>query len=98
MVVTNKGALGSISIDENQMDCDMLQTQTIKAIYEDGVLHPLQALEGLAEHARVKITIHCEESLPHPLLQFSGILSDKEAEELQLTIADEFGKIDTYGW
>ena len=76
----------------------MLQTQTIEAIYEEGVLRPLQALEGLAEHARVKITINCEESLPHPLLQFAGILSDEEAEELQSAIADEFGKIDPHGW
>ncbi|MBD2182983.1 antitoxin family protein [Planktothrix sp. FACHB-1355] len=76
----------------------MIQAQTIEAIYEDGVLRPLQTLEGLAEHSRVKITINSEQSLPHPLLQFAGILSDEEAEDLQRMIADEFGKIDPHGW
>jgi len=33
------------------------QPQTVEAIYENGVLRPLQALEGLPEHSRVKITI-----------------------------------------
>ncbi|WP_199315362.1 MULTISPECIES: antitoxin family protein [Oscillatoriales] len=80
------------------MESNMIQAQTIEAIYEDGVLRPLQTLEGLAEHSRVKITINSEQSLPHPLLQFAGILSDEEAEDLQRMIADEFGKIDPHGW
>jgi hypothetical protein len=29
----------------------------------------------------------------HPLAKFAGILSDEEAQELQVTIADEFAKI-----
>ena len=32
-------------------------SQTVEAIYENGVLRPLQALEGLPEYTKVKITI-----------------------------------------
>lgn len=70
----------------------MPQPQTIEAIYEDGVLRPLQALESLPEHTRVKLMIEYEQTPPHPLLQFASILSDDEAAQLQQIIADEFEK------
>ncbi|MBW4494818.1 MAG: antitoxin family protein [Oscillatoria princeps RMCB-10] len=76
----------------------MTQTQTIEAIYENGVLRPLQALPGLPENSKVKITIECEPAAQHPLQEFAGILSDEEASDLQRTIADEFEKIDSNGW
>lgn len=34
----------------------------------------------------------------HPLTKFAGILSDDEAQELQITIANEFEKVDVNGW
>jgi predicted DNA-binding antitoxin AbrB/MazE fold protein len=52
----------------------MPQSQTIEAIYENGVLRPLEALEGLAEHAKVKITVEKEETTLHPLLRFERII------------------------
>jgi predicted DNA-binding antitoxin AbrB/MazE fold protein len=76
----------------------MLESQTVEAIYENGVLRPLKPLEGLVEHCRVKITIEREETTPHPLLQFAGILSDDEAAELRCMIDDEFEKIDPHAW
>ena len=60
----------------------MRQTQTIEAIYENGILRPLEPIINLAEQCKVKITIEREEITPHPLLEFAGILSDEEAEEL----------------
>ena len=77
---------------------DMPKTQTVEAVYESGVLRPLQTLSDLPEHSKVKITIECEQQ-PHPLQEFFGILSDEEAAELQRTIAEEFGKVyDRDGW
>ena len=76
----------------------MPQPQTVEAIYENGVLRPLKALEGLAEHSKVKITIEGEETSPHPLLRFAGILSDKEAAELRHVIENEFEGIDPNAW
>ena len=32
-------------------------TRTIDAIYEGGVLRPLQSLDGIAEHAKVRLTV-----------------------------------------
>jgi predicted DNA-binding antitoxin AbrB/MazE fold protein len=76
----------------------MPQSQTIEAIYENGVLRPLQALEGFAEPCKVKITVQLVEATPHPLLRFAGILSDNEASELRRIIEDEFERIDPNAW
>lgn len=74
---------------------DMPKTQTVEAVYERGVLPPLQTLSDLPEHSKVKITIECEQQ-PR---EFFGILSDEEAAELQRTIAEEFEKVyDRDGW
>lgn len=76
----------------------MADSQTIEAVYENGVLRPLQTLVGLMEHSKVKITIEYEEVSTHPLLQFAGILRDEEAAELQSVIAQEFEQIDPNAW
>ncbi|MBO1351807.1 MAG: antitoxin family protein [Hormoscilla sp. GUM202] len=90
-------------------DTTMLETQTIEAIYEGGVLRPLQTLSGLSEGGKVKITIAqparsttddngTAGDRPHPLLKFAGTIDDAEAAELQRIIADEFRKIDYNEW
>lgn len=76
----------------------MPKRQTVEAIYENGVLRPLQPLEGFAEHCKVKITIQCDEIPPHPLARFAGILSDEEAQELRRIIEEEFERIDLNAW
>jgi len=76
----------------------MQARQTVEAIYEDGVLRPLEVLEGVPEHSKVKIAIGCDKTPPHPLLQFAGILSDEEAAQLRQSIQETFGKVDPHGW
>lgn len=76
----------------------MQDAQTVEAIYENGVLRPLHALEDLAEHTKVTITIVAAESLSHSLLEFAGILSDEEAQDLQQTIENEFKRVDLNAW
>ena len=76
----------------------MPQPQRVEAIYENGILRPLKALEGFPERCKVKITIESEETAPHPLLQFAGILSDEEAADLQRIIVDEFERIEPNAW
>ncbi|MEH1785136.1 MAG: antitoxin family protein [Nostoc sp.] len=80
------------------MQNPMPESQTIEAIYEDGVLRPLQTLTGVAEHSKVKIIIEYQETPTHPLLQFAGIISDEEAAQLQSVIYQEFEQIDSNGW
>jgi len=76
----------------------MPTTQTVEAIYEHGVLRPLQTLEGFDEHSKVTLTIQGGPLPPHPLLRFAGILGDDEAQALQQLIEDEFERIDPHAW
>ena len=64
----------------------MPQLQKVEAIYENGVLRPLEPLKSFAEHCKVNITVEYEETPPHPLARFVGILSDEEAQELRRII------------
>lgn len=75
----------------------MTQHQTIEAIYENGVLRPLEPLDGLAEHSKVKVTIEYKAE-PHPLMQFAGILNNEEAAELLNIIEEEFKRVDPNAW
>ena len=72
--------------------------QTIEAIYENGVLRPLQPLNGITEHARLKVTVEVEEPQPHPLADCMGIMPDEDAEEMLRIIEDEFGKVNMDEW
>lgn len=76
----------------------MADFQTVDAIYENGVLRPLYALKGLAEHSKVKITIAAADAVTHSLAEFAGILSNDEAQELQQLIENEFEQVDLNGW
>ncbi len=66
-------------------------SQHIEAIYEDGVLKPLQPLQ-LPEHQRVKVTIDEMPESPEDALKawqrvYEG-LSDEEIAELEAIILD----------
>ena len=65
-------------------------TRRIDAIYESGVLRPLQALDGLAEHTRVRVTIETVDSEDIGLAACVGILPDEDAEEMRRIIEREF--------
>jgi len=39
---------------------EILMLQVIEAIYENGVLRPLEPLKGFPEHSKLKITIEAE--------------------------------------
>jgi predicted DNA-binding antitoxin AbrB/MazE fold protein len=64
--------------------------QTVEAIYEDGVLRPIQPLEGVAEHSRVRVTVEAPEAALHPLADCVGILPDADADEIRRIIDEEF--------
>lgn len=66
-------------------------TQKVEAIYEDGVLKPLQPL-ALAEHQRVSVTIDELSESPEDALKawqqiYEGF-SDEEIAELEAIILD----------
>ncbi len=70
--------------------------KTVEAIYEDGVLRPIEPLEGLTERCKVKVTVETME--PHPLSECIGILPDEDAEEMRRIVEQEFERVDLSEW
>lgn len=76
----------------------MTESQSIEAVYENGIFRPICPIIGLVENSKVTLAIEYATQAVHPLAQFAGILSNEEAEEVQTIVAEEFGKVDTSGW
>lgn len=72
----------------------MTESQTIEAVYENGIFRPIHPVTGLVEHSKVTLAIEYEAQAVHPLAKFGGILSNEEAEEIQAILAEEFSKVD----
>lgn len=72
-------------------------TRTLEALYEDGVLKPLEPLEGLEDLSRVRLVLELNDE-SHPLASCVGILPDEDAEEMQRIIEDEFERVDPDEW
>ena len=73
-------------------------TRTVHALYENGILRPLEPLEGVDEHSRVRLTIELEPKRPHPLADCVGILPDEDAQEMLAIIQEEFERVDGEEW
>jgi predicted DNA-binding antitoxin AbrB/MazE fold protein len=72
-------------------------TRTLEALYEDGVLKPLEPLEGLDDLSRVRLVLELVD-VSHPLAACVGILPDEDAQEMERIIEDEFERIDPDEW
>ncbi len=72
--------------------------RTINAVYEGGVLRPLQSLDGLAEHARVKLTVESVESSGSCLADCVGTLPDEDAAEMRRIVESEFEQVNLGEW
>ena len=73
-------------------------TKTIHAIYEHGVLKPLEPIEGIMENTKVEVTVTVEKEVSCPILRFAGILSEEEADRMMQTVEDEFERINPNEW
>ena len=73
-------------------------TETVEAIYEDGVLRLARPLKEITEHSRVKVTVEVQEQPHHPLADCLGILPDEDAAELLRIIENEFEKVNLSEW
>lgn len=67
--------------------------KTLKAIYKDGVFKPLEPSD-LKDNTEVQLII----SEGNPFLQFAGVLSPSEAEDMMKVIEDEFERIEISEW
>ena len=73
-------------------------TKTIHAVYKQGMLRPLEPIEGIKENTEVEITISVGDVGPSHILKFAGILSDEEANRMLQTVEEEFERIDMNEW
>ncbi|HEX8912514.1 MAG TPA: antitoxin family protein [Humisphaera sp.] len=73
-------------------------TKNVDAIYESGVLKPVEPIEGLAEHDRVNVTINSVATRSHPLDGWVGGVSDEDAATMMRVIEEEFERIDPDDW
>ncbi|MCL4849050.1 MAG: antitoxin family protein [Acidobacteria bacterium] len=72
-------------------------TETIPAVFENGVFRPLRRPRGLVEHHHVTLTVDVEEPLS-ALAEVTGSLSAEDAQELREIIDSEFERIDPREW
>ena len=72
-------------------------SQTIPAVFEDGVSRPLRRPTGLGEHHHVTLTVDVEQQVP-ALAEVSGSLSTEDAQELREIIDREFERVDPKEW
>ena len=73
-------------------------TRRIEALYEDGILRPLEPIEGVAEHSRLTVTLEMGGARPHPVADLIGTLPDEDAEEMRQAIEEEFERVDPDEW
>jgi predicted DNA-binding antitoxin AbrB/MazE fold protein len=71
--------------------------KTIKAIYENGVLKPIEPIEGLADRAQVTLTLDTGRTR-RPLDDWVGGLSDQDAAEMRRVIEEEFEQVNPDDW
>ncbi|MBI5190166.1 MAG: antitoxin family protein [Nitrospirae bacterium] len=61
----------------------------IRAVYEHGILRPIEPLEGIAENTRVNITLEVEDVREKSFARFSGVMSPDEADDIVTRILRE---------
>jgi len=72
--------------------------RSVRAIYEKGVFRPLDAVEGLAENAPVRLSVEPVFVANGTLGEFAGRWPADEADEIQAVIDAEFGRVDPREW
>lgn len=75
-----------------------MMTRRVNAVYEDGVLRPLETLDGIAEHAHVKLTVESVDSAGNGLADCIGILPDQDAAEMRQIVETEFEQVNLGEW
>ena len=72
-------------------------TETLKAVFENGVFRPLRRPRGLTEGQEVTLTVAVAEG-PSSLANFSGRISSEDAQEMRELIERKFERVDPGEW
>jgi len=73
-------------------------TKTIKAIYEHGVLRPLDPLEGIEESGQVDVKVLTDEERQQAFRRLAGSISSEDADEMMRIIDEEFERVNPDEW
>ena len=77
---------------------DVCMTQeSFKAVYQNGVLRPLQPLSHVPENRQLDVTVTVQED-SRSLKDCFGIMPDGDANEISQIIENEFEKVDPDDW
>ncbi len=71
--------------------------RSVRAIYEDGILRPLDPLSGIAEHSEVRVIIRAPAQSIPSLAECVGILAEEDTEEMIRAVAQELEQVDVEG-
>lgn len=74
-----------------------LMSETIPAVFENGVFRPLRRPQGLVEHHQVTLTVDVDVEVS-PLSEVAGSISAEDAQELREIIDREFERVDPREW
>ncbi len=69
----------------------------IHAIYENGVLKPLEPLEEIAENSEVELSVQYP-PIPKSITDVFGILPKEDADEILKIVEEEFERVDLNEW
>lgn len=72
-------------------------SETIRAVFENGVFRPLQRPQGITEHRQVTLTVDVAEEVS-PLSEVAGCLSAEDAQEMREIVEREFERVDPREW
>ncbi len=72
-------------------------SETLPAVFENGVFWPLRRPKGLVEHRRVTLTVDVAEQVSS-LSEVAGSLSSEDAQEIREIIEREFERVDPREW
>ena len=62
------------------------------------MMRTLQSREGIAEHARVKLTVESVEPADNALVDCIGTLPDEDAAEMRRIVESEFEQVNLNEW
>jgi len=70
----------------------------VRAIYENGIFRPLEALEGLADRTAVRLRVEETPVNGGRLSDFAGLWTAADADEIGALIETEFEQADPHEW
>lgn len=70
----------------------------VRAIYENGVFRPLDALDDIPDRSAVNLHVEAVSDGGGCLSDFAGRWDREEAEEIEALIEAEFEKVDPREW